>query len=63
MPQDLDSTDLQKRANATEIVINFCKDAVSVSNANLVWNANNFLTSLTKANDDLVWVGASKKRF
>ena len=36
MPQDLNSADPQKRAIATEIVLNSFKDAVNVSNANLV---------------------------
>ena len=63
MPQDLNSTDPQKRAIATEIVLDFFKDVVNVSNVNLVRNSNNLLTSLTKANDDLVWVGTSKERF
>ena len=34
--QGLNSADPHKRAIATEVVLNFFKDAVNVSNANLV---------------------------
>ena len=44
-PQDLDSTDLEKRLAAREIVLKFFKDAFHVCNSNLVRNANNLLTS------------------
>lgn len=63
IPQYLDSTDQQKRAFATEIVLNFLKEAVDVSNANLVQNANYLMTTLSKPSKDFVWVGVSKKRF
>ena len=62
IPQNLDSTDQQKRAIAAENVLNFFKEAFNVSDASLVWNANNLLTALSKANEDLFLVGASKKR-
>ena len=44
-PQALDSPDMDKRLVAREIVVNFFKDAVQVSNSNLVRNANTLLTS------------------
>ena len=64
-PQDLDSSDLERRLAAKEIIINFSKDAVQVSNSNLVQNANTLLTSgNTKTNPDqeLSWIGKSRKR-
>ena len=64
-PQDLDSTDLEKRTAAREIVLKFFKDAVHVSNSNLVTNANNLLTSgNAKINpeEQLSWIGKSDKR-
>ena len=44
-PQDLDSSDIEKRVVAREIVMNFFKDAVPVSNSSLLRNANILLTS------------------
>ena len=59
-PQDLDLTDLEKRLAAREIVLKFFKDAVHVSNSNLVRNANNLLTTgNAKINleEQLNWIG------
>ena len=64
-PQDLDSTDLEKRLAAREIVLTFFKDAAHASNSNLVKNANNLLTSgSAKINpeEQLSWIGKSGKR-
>ena len=50
---------------AREIVINFFKDAVQVSNSNLVRNTNTLLTSANaKINPDhkLSWIGKSRKQ-
>ena len=44
-PQDLDSSDMEKRLAAREIVVNFFKDPVQVSNSNLMRYANTLLTS------------------
>ena len=63
-PQDLDSSNLERRLAAKEIV-NFFKDAVQVSNSNLVRNANTLLTSgNAKINPDqeIWWIGKSRKR-
>ena len=52
-PQDLDSSDLERRLAAKEIVVNFFKDAVQVSDSNLVHNANKLLTTgIAKINPD-----------
>ena len=56
---------LERRLAAKEIVINFFKDAVQVSNSNLVRNANTLLTSSNaKINPDqeIRWIGKSRKR-
>ena len=59
-PQDLNSADLEKRLDAREIVLKFFKDAVHVSNSNLVRNANNLLAlGNAKINSEgqLSWIG------
>ena len=64
-PQDLDSSDIEKRVVAREIVMNFFKDAVPVSNSNLVRNANTLLTSSNaKINPDeqISWIAKSGKQ-
>ena len=56
---------LERRLAAKEIVINFFKDAVQVSNSNLVRNTNTLLTSdNAKINPDqeIRWIGKSRKR-
>ena len=56
---------LERRQAAKEIVINFFKDVVQVSNSNLVLNANTLLTSgNAKINPDqeIRWIGKSRKR-
>ena len=42
-PQDLDSNDPEKRCVAREVVVNFFKEAIEVSNSNLIRNANTLL--------------------
>ena len=49
-PEDVDSTDKLLKI-------------VNVSNSNLAQNASNLLMTLSIPNEDLVWVGASKKCF
>ena len=64
-PQALDPPDMEKRLVAREIIVNFFKDAVQVSNSNLVRNANTLLTSgNAKINPDeqISWIGKSGKR-
>ena len=43
MAQDLDSKDPKKKALAREIVVNFFKDAIQISNSNLKRNVNSLL--------------------
>ena len=43
MPQDLDSKDPKKKALTREIVVNFFKDAIQISNLNLKRNVNSLL--------------------
>ena len=45
MLPDLDSLDLERRLAAREIAVKFFKDAVQVSNSNLVRNVKTLLTS------------------
>ena len=61
-PQDLDSTDLEKKAAAREIVLNHFKEAVTVSNSNLVCNVRTFLLRGTTNIDseEFKWLGESK---
>ena len=59
----LESRDLEKRGNAAETVRRFFKDAVEVSNSNIVRNANNLLMDLPRDDDkNITWVGTTKKR-
>ena len=56
---------MEKRLVAREIIVNFFKDAVQVSNSNLVRNANTLLTSgNAKINPDeqISWIGKSGKQ-
>ena len=56
---------MEKRLIAGEIVVNFLKDVVQVSNCNLVRNANTLLTSgNAKINPDeqISWIGKSGKQ-
>ena len=63
MPSGLESRDLEKRENAAETVRRFLKDAVEVSNYNIVRNANNLLMDLPRDDDkNITWVGTTKKR-
>ena len=63
MPQDLESRDLEKRSKAVQIVQKFFKNAVEVSNTNIIRNVNNLLTTLLPDNNkDISWVGATKQR-
>ena len=56
MPQDLDSKDTKKRALAREIVVNFFKDAIQISNSNLKRNANTLLAKgEAKISSDFAW--------
>ena len=57
-PQALDPPDMEKRLVAREIIVNFSKDAVQVSNSNLVKSGN------AKINPDeqISWIGKSGKR-
>ena len=61
-PQDLDSTDLEKKAAAREIVLNHFKEAVAVSNSNLVRNVRTFLLRGTTNIDseEFKWLGEPK---
>ena len=64
-PEDLDSSDLEKRSAAKEIVLNFFKNPAQVSNWNLVRNANTLLTKGgTKINPDqkISWIEKSRKQ-
>ena len=55
-PQDLDSKDPKKRAPAREIVVNFFKDAIQISNSNLNQNTNTWLAKgEAKTSSDLAW--------
>ena len=63
--QDLDLSDLERRLAAKEIVINFFKDAVQVSNSNLVRNTNTLLTSANakiNLDQEISWIAKSRKR-
>ena len=63
MSSGLESRDLEKRGNAAETVRRFFKDAVEVSNSNIVRNANNLLMDLPRDDDkNITWVGTTKKR-
>ena len=61
-PQDLDLTYFDKKIAAREIVLNFFKEAVTVSNSNLVRNARALLLRGTTNIDseEFKWVGESK---
>ena len=62
-PQDLESRDQEKRSKAVQIVQKVFKDAVEMSNANIIRNANNLLTTLPPYSDnDISWVGTTKQR-
>ena len=64
-PQHIDSLNLERRLDAREIFINVFKDAVQVSNSNLMRNTNTLLASgNAKINPDpeLRWIGKSRKR-
>ena len=55
--------DLEKCENAAETIWRFLKDAVEVSNSNIVRNVNNLLTDLTHNNNkNITWVGTMKQR-
>ena len=55
-PHDLDSKDPKKRASAREIVVNFSKDAIQISNSNLNQNTNTWLAKgEAKISSDLAW--------
>ena len=65
MLPDLDSLDLERRLAAREIAVKFFKDAVQVSNSNLVRNAKTLWTSgNAKINPEkeISWIGKSGKR-
>ena len=63
MPQDLESRDLEKRSKAVQVLLKNFKDAVDVSNANIIRNANNLLTTLSPDSDeDISWIGATKQK-
>ena len=63
MPQDLQSRDPEKRIKVVEIVQKIFKDAVEVSNTNIIRNANNLLTTLPPDSyKDIVWIGTTKQR-
>lgn len=56
LAQDLDSNGLQKKYLAKEIVINFFKDAIEVSNSNLKENVNTLLAKGdAKISDEFSW--------
>ena len=62
--QDLDLSDLKRRVAAREIIVNFFKDAVHVSNSNLVrYSSTLMLKECAKisAEEDLQWIGKSRK--
>ena len=61
-PQDLDSSDHEKRKVAKEIVLNFFKHAVEVSNSNLMRNVKTLLLkSEIKISDKFSLLGDEKK--
>ena len=56
MPQDLDSKYTRKRALAREIVVNFFKDAIQISNSNLRRNGKTLLAKgEVKISSDFAW--------
>ena len=62
-PQDLDSNDPEKRCVAREVVVNFFKEAIEVSNSNLIRNANTLLLKGdTKIADDFNWINQNKSQ-
>ena len=61
-PQDLDSSDHEKRKVAKEIVLNFFEHAVEVSNSNLMRNMKTLLLKgETKISDEFSLLGDEKK--
>ena len=63
MPQDVQSRDPEKRIKEVEIVQKIFKDAVEVSNTNIIRNANNLLTTLLPDSyKDIAWIGTTKQR-
>ena len=63
VPSDVESRHLEKCETAAETVRRFFKDAVEVSNSNIVRNENNFLTDLPRDNDkNITRIGTMKER-
>ena len=61
-PQDLDSSDHEKRKIAKEIVLNFFKHTVEVSNSNLMRNMKTLLLKgETKISDEFSLLGGETK--
>ena len=60
VPSDLD-TAVAKRKITREIVVNFLNNAVEVSNANLIRNANHLLSGM-EVEPNIEWVGKDKER-
>ena len=61
-PQDLDSSDHEKRKVAKEIVLNFFKHVVEVSNSHLKRNVRTLLLKgETKISDEFSLLGMNKK--
>ena len=62
-PQDPDSNDPEKRCVAREVVVDFFKEAIEVSNSSLIRNANTLLLrGDTKIAEDFNWSNQNKSQ-
>ena len=62
IPTDWESRDLEKRTKAAEFVRKCFKDVNETSNSNIIWNANDLLTTLKHDRNDITCVGSTKQR-
>ena len=59
----MDWKNTEKREKTTQIMHNFFKSAVEVSNANIIKNSDHLLTEVQKSDDNIALVGSSKKKY